>query len=335
VTHRYAAYGLAIESNRALPGLRAGAAGRADVTVEFAEGLAPQVDDAAARTTARTGSHSTHRCDDGGWLYRLASHGGERAWSMRVSGAGDRIELRWRGAVALADVGALVEVTGVPAALTLRGVPLLHGCVVGAGGAAFLVLGASGAGKSSVAAAAVASGRTLLADDVAALEARAAGVYAHVGGSRLRMNEDTARALGWDPGELERVYVTPDLPPKLFAPLPGEGGGARRVAAIFVLGERRAGQATIERAAPPAALRLLLANTYGHHAADAGLRAALLPFWARVAREVPVHRLAPAEGLESLPALVEALAAAAASPAAAMIRPPCGPPSSSSGRPAP
>src|SRR3712207_6942177 len=38
-------------------------------------------------------------------------------------------------------------------------------------------------------------------------------------GSQLRMNEDTAEALRWDPAELQRVFVSPTLPRKLRARL--------------------------------------------------------------------------------------------------------------------
>src|SRR3954467_1932312 len=99
MTHDYEAFGARVSSNRPLAALREAAAGsRPGVGGEFAEGRAPEVDErAAAQTTASTGSHSTLRAGDGGWLYRLASHGGERAWSMHVGGDGGRIGVRWRG----------------------------------------------------------------------------------------------------------------------------------------------------------------------------------------------------------------------------------------------
>ena len=321
--HAYEAFGLTVRSNRPLAALReAPAAEDADVVVDFAEGHPPEVEEAAATTTERTGSHSTHRCRDGGWLFRLASHGGERAWTMQVSGDGRRIELRWRGPIELADIAALVEVTALPAALALRGVPLLHGCSISAGdGSAFLVLGDSGAGKSSVAAAAVSAGHALLADDIAALAPADEGVLVQPGGVRLRMNEDTAVALGWQLDDLGSVFVEPALSPKRFALLSVEAGSLRpqpcRVGAIFGLAGRGGHAHSIERLAPAASLKLLLRNTYGNSTTDARVRAGLLPFWARAARELPVFSVAPAEGFASLPSLVDALA-----DAPAMLPPP-------------
>lgn len=311
MTHRYEAFGVAVRSNRPLPGLRPSETSRADVGVEFDDAGAPEVDPGAAGTTPGTGWGMVRECEDGGRLLLYASHGGESAWSMRVSGDGSSIEVRRRGPVEVADIAAFVETAGLPTALALRGVPLLHGCAVDAGSGAFLVLGEGGAGKSTVAAAAVARGSALLTDDIAALDAAGSRVHVHPGSSQLRMNEDTARALGWDPAELQRVFVTPELPSKRFARLSAAGGSlcaaARPLAAIFVLGERRAGPVEIDRLAPPAALGALLRNTFGERAAGARVTASLLPFWTRLAREVPVHSVSPPDGLAEAPALVDAL----------------------------
>ena len=315
MTHRYEAFGLAIGSNHRLNGMRTSDTTGVDIDVRFNGARAPEVDERAAHTTPSTGWGSVRGCQDGGRLLLYASHGGERAWSMRVSGDGRSIEVRWRGPVELADVAAFVETTGLPTALVLRGVPLLHGCAMDTGRAALLVLGPGGAGKSTFAAAAVTRGNALLTDDIAALDRTADRVHVHPGGCHLRMNEDTAEALGWDPAELRRVFVTPTLPPKLFARLSHADGslctGTRRVAAIFVLGERRSRSVTIDRLAPAAALTAILRNTYGEGGVDMRTRARLLPFWARLAREVPVHAVCPPDGLATAPSLVDALAVAA------------------------
>src|SRR5204862_5359002 len=127
-----------------------------------------------------------------------------------------------------------------------------------------------------------AAGHALLSDDFAALAPRGRGVYVHPGGSQLRLHADSARALGRDPSELSRVFVSPGLPEKVFARLTTHDGSfcahERRVAAIFVLGER-ATAVRIDRLAPAAALPLLLGNTFGQRAVDAAVRARVLPFW--------------------------------------------------------
>lgn len=313
MTCHYEAFGLAIRSDQPLPGLRPSEVQRVGLTVEFADSRAPEVDPGATATTAATGSGSVRACEDGGCVLRYASHGGESLLSTRVSGDGRSIEVRWRGSVALADIAAFVETTAIPTALALRGVPMLHGCAVDIGDAAFLVVGAGGAGKSTVAAAALARGNALLTDDIAALDTARARVHVHPGGCRLRMNGDTARALGWDGAGLERVFVNPALPRKTFLPLSTADGTlcaeARRVAAIFVLEERRAGSVRIGRVAPMDAVGLLLRNTFGQRAVDARVRAQLLPFWTRLAREVPVHTVSRPDDLAAAPELVDALGA--------------------------
>jgi hypothetical protein len=331
VTHLYAAYGALVRSNRPLDALREVPEGEADIEVEFAEGAPPEVDEEAAATSDATGFHSTHRRPDGGWLYRLASHGGARAWTMSVGGDGGAIELRWRGDVPVADIAAFVETAGLAAALTLRRTPLLHGCALARGdAAAFVVVGASGAGKSSLAATALAGGHTVVSDDIAALGDGPDGlVVVHSGGRTLRLHADTARAIGREPEALERVFADEMLPPKLFTWLPDAEPRERPVASIFALSGTRASHPRIERASPAEALPLLLRNTYGDSAADPPLRATLLPFWTRLAREVPVHVVTPPDRLGALPSFVDALTDAA------MLPQPCGPPSSSSGRPAP
>jgi hypothetical protein len=314
VTHFHEAYGLSIRSNRPLPGLRPSDARRIDLEVEFDERHAPEVDDRAGESTPLTGWGSVRECPDGGCQLLYASHGGARAWSMCVSGDGRSIGVRWRGAVDLADIASFVEATGIPTALTLRGVPLLHGCAVDTGAAAFVVIGPGGAGKSTVAAAAVAGGRSLLADDVVALDGTGDVVHVHPAGSQLRMHEDTARAMGWDPEGLPRVFVTPTMSGKRFARLSSADGSLcatpRRLDAIFVLGRRSAPAPSIARLPPTSALPALLANTFGDRAVDRRVRARLLPFWARLAQEVPAHAVHPPNDLAAVPAFVDALAAA-------------------------
>lgn len=327
MSNTYAVFGLVLRSNRPLPALTPVDAARADVQIEFAEG-SPELDPIAAETTADVGSQSAHTTADGGRVHRLASHGGERAWTMRVSGDGARIDVAWRGPVPPRDVVTLALNTGLPTALRLRGVPLLHGCAIGAGRGALVVSGASGAGKSSLAAAAVAAGCGLVADDVAALDARAGGVFVHVGPRQMRMNPDVARLFAADPKRLEPVLVTPGVPNKLVASLPPEDPRPRGVGAIFVLSERAA-EPRIERLRPRDALPLILRNAFADYAVAPSLRAALLPFWTRLAQEVPVHLVAPPDRLDALPAFVSTLVDAA------MLPRPCGQPSSSSGLPAP
>lgn len=313
MTSQHEAFGLTIRSDRTLTGLPLSQATKADLEIEFAEGRAPEVDPRAPATTATTGWGSTRETADGGRVFRLVSHDGERMWSMHVAGDGRTIEVRWRGDLELADVTYFVEVAGITAALALRGVPMLHASAVEVDGSAFLVVGPGGAGKSTLAAAAVARGYALLSDDVSALQAGPErGVCVHVAARLLRMHEDSARVLGWDHGVLEPLFVTPGMAAKQFVRLSATDGsladGSRPVAAIFMLRERVPGAARIERLTATQALPLVLSGTFGEGVADVRTRARLLPFWTRLVREVPIYIVSPSDEIGRVGELVDALA---------------------------
>lgn len=83
----------------------------------------------------------------------------------------------------------------LPLASTLRGLEPLHASAVEVGGRALLLVGRSGAGKSSVALQLVDRGARLLADDVAALDTAAGKPFVHPGPALMSA----------DPAELARV----------------------------------------------------------------------------------------------------------------------------------
>jgi hypothetical protein len=308
---RYSAYGLTIDANEPLPGAPPTSAPRADLTIDFRSGADPQVDPEAAITTDRRGWYSTTALAGGGRVYRLAAEGGARAWSMEVSANGRRIEVRWTAATELADVIAFVMTRGIAASLACRGVPLLHACAIGLGAGAALVAGPTGAGKSTVAAAAVAGGAALLADDISALVVREGRIHVEPGVHRLRLDSDVAQALGWDPDGLPRVFADPLLTDKRCVELSGAQGSfcdePRPLAAVYVLGERVPDGPRLARVSPTDALPLLLTNAYGSDLMDRPTKAELLSFWARLAQEVPVSRVHAPDDLAGLPALLAAL----------------------------
>lgn len=305
---RRSAYGLVIDTNRELPGTRACSAEAADVTIDFRADLPPEVDAAAARTTGERGWMSMGRGAGGSHIHRCASDGGARAWSMEVAPGGGRLEVRWTAGTELGDVIAFVLTRGLAASLAARGVALLHACVLAPAGRAVLVLGSSGAGKSTVAGAALARGWPVLADDIAALTGDGGRIGVHPGVAALRLDERTAQALGWDPPELPRVFTDPRMPGKRLIRWDDDPGDAPRpVEALVVLGHRRAGGPQIARLPATETLPILLGNLYGADLAERDPRADLLPFWARLATEVPALRVHPADDVAALPALLELL----------------------------
>jgi hypothetical protein len=81
----------------------------------------------------------------------------------------------------------LIPAQALPLAATLRGFEVLHASGVVLGGRAALFTGPPGAGKSSLAAALLRLGATLLSDDTVALETRDGALVAHPGAALLHL----------------------------------------------------------------------------------------------------------------------------------------------------
>ena len=314
-TRRYAAYGLTIDSNQPLPGAPASAAATADLAIDFRTEAPPEEipDPVLPADGVGDGWYAIDTLPGGGRLYRLGADDGARTWSMEVSGDGARMIVRRTEATGIDDVVTFVMTRGLGACLAAMARPVMHACAIDAGGEAIVVTGESGAGKSTLAATALRGGLRLLADDIAALSTRDGRVHVARGVRRMRLEPATARAVGRDPGQLERVFVDPGFADKRWVELRESDeatDGALPLAAVHVLGPRRAGPPLVERLAPAEALPLLLTGGYGADLLDPGARAALLPFWARLAQEVPVTRVHASDDLAALPALLETLTGA-------------------------
>jgi hypothetical protein len=191
---------------------------------------------------------------------------------MEVAGDGAHIEVRWTATMDLDDIVAFVITRGLAISLAYRRVPLLHACAITAGAGAFLFVGPSGSGKSTIAAAAVAQGAALMADDIAALTLRAGQVYVEPGLRRMRLDGDTAQALGWNHTALTRVFADPRLSDKRSVELSGgQGrfcGEPQPLRGIHVLGTRLTGEPETTRLSPVEALARILDNLYGDDLLD-------------------------------------------------------------------
>ncbi|WP_139188462.1 HPr kinase/phosphorylase [Aliiruegeria lutimaris] len=81
-------------------------------------------------------------------------------------------------------------------ALHMRKIVTLHASAVEIAGGAVLLCGPSGSGKSTMAASLHRRGFTLLCDDLCAIEVSDDGAIAHSDGRKLKLWEDTIKALG-------------------------------------------------------------------------------------------------------------------------------------------
>jgi hypothetical protein len=210
----------------------------------------------------------------------------------RISRGGARIECSppdvsaWRWQRFL--VGRIL-----PWAAVLRGLEALHASAVTFDGRAIAFVGATGAGKTSLALRLVARGARFLTDDVLALDSAGGALRAHPGASiaSVRPAEKAAiprsvwRGLGSVLGRSGKTYLAL---PREDAPVP--------LAAIYFL--RMGSGDAVERIARPDP-RLLLASTFVLGVQTAERLSNQLDVCAEIARTVPAFSLGIAPDLTS------------------------------------
>jgi hypothetical protein len=288
---RYRAYGLEIESERALPLRPCAAGGEADLRVA----ALPR----SRRERVRGPDRRDLEVSPEGWTLRYDNRDGD--WMAYDYHEPDRLlsvsgSLPWE--VRSAPLGGLVW--GV--FLGLRRRTLLHGACVRLGGAGLALLGASGHGKSTLAAALLLRGGGLVSEDLLVPAAAPSGWIVEPGAPSLHLLED-AYAMLRGPGQKAptlrdgkyRLVLSPD------------DGGPVPLAAICLLDppEPRP-KALLTRLSGRRALLGILEHLYGSawirppDEADLRLCAALVA-------DVPVHALSRPWNLEGVPETADLL----------------------------
>jgi hypothetical protein len=192
----------------------------------------------------------------------------------------------------------------LPLAVVLQGLEVFHAAAVAIDGKAVGLVGASTAGKSSLAVHLVLRGAELLADDVLALEPGGARLEVQPGPGIVSLRHAEARRLPGsdldrlgtllgDDGEALRVRVT---------------GATRAVplAALYFLDRGDAPRTSFETLWPPDP-RLLLGSTFNHMVATPERLTNQLEVCTRLAHGTPLFRahVAPATGAADLAAALE------------------------------
>ena len=177
---------------------------------------------------------------------------------------------------------------GMATILHQRGRLVLHASAVLIKGQAIAFIGASGYGKSTMAAALRARGHDTLADDFVAIAIDALGrvTMAH-GGADLRLWPESAAWLGLDPTQLPRVHPAADQR-SLCGPR-GTAAATMPLVAIVALadGERIA----IETLAPTQAFLELVRHSFCGHLLDCGGSVSHLEACAEITRRIPIRTL--------------------------------------------
>ncbi|MES2354006.1 MAG: hypothetical protein V4568_06280 [Pseudomonadota bacterium] len=193
--------------------------------------------------------------------------------------------------------------------LHLRGVLCLHGAVLEREGRAIAVLGDSGAGKSTIAAALVKNGARLLSDDLLVIPHTDRGVFVHSGCIGLRLTSNSASHLF--AGNEDGLGHVPWLDKKLwdmsgiadehcFQALP--------LAALYLLeSDDGAEDVTMEPPLPPsAALQRLIPAWYPPENLRL-LTQERLRHIQLVAKEVPLHVVRYVKQWQHLPRVIDLL----------------------------
>jgi len=192
-------------------------------------------------------------------------------------------------------------------AMCLRGLPTLHGSVVAVKGRAIGLLGVSGAGKSTLAAAFVAAGHTLVADDHLVIDQISSRWHVLPGPPRLRLWPASLPV--FEAGQVSSAIWTDTEGKHHVEPSFAANEEPLPLAAIYVLAPRdpKRSAVTIEALDPAASLNALMNQRFcmtpltpTHTVDSLAALSALIP-------EVPVRMLYRPNGLETLPEIIDAI----------------------------
>ncbi|MFL5383544.1 MAG: hypothetical protein ACJ8GN_13585 [Longimicrobiaceae bacterium] len=313
---RYLLYGLQVQTDQPLPGLRAEpGVGPADVRAWIGAhppGCAPSavaepwhLGDRPA--TGGEPALAAFRAADGSWLRLRYADGTE----FTVDRAGTRVGCTWRPGSTLEDTSTYLLGPVCGLLLRLRGLTCLHAGALAAHGAAWLLCGPGGAGKSTTTAALAARGHAVLADDAAVLDESPAGVTVRPAYPHLRLWPDAVRALFGAGAQLPAL--TPNWEKRSLDL--GERDGAFHphplpVRAVYLIGPREsAGAPRLAPAAAADAVLALAANSYLAWLPELAAQGRDLGRYARLVREAAVVRVVPHADARRLPGLCALLEA--------------------------
>jgi hypothetical protein len=314
-SRRYRHYGLTIESTVTLPGLPAANDGPTDVHVEVLR--APERPHVDSTWTAVNGLPGAWRAPGpAGSHLRLQLEGPSGNWAeFLLDDTGTTVRVTLGESSALDDACELLLAKIFSHVLAQRGLTCLHASVVAVDDRVIALVGAKGAGKSTLALALAQRGGQLLSDDVAPISSRGGVCGVAVGRAAVRIWPDSAASLGRASTELRPVwssvsglakgYYEQDEHRKLSNP------AWRPLAAVFLLPPR--GRVATPSARPVPRRDLLPALLANRHAAEGldhrGHRRDL-DCLAMLVRHVPGRELLRPDDLRAVSAAAEAVAVA-------------------------
>jgi hypothetical protein len=296
---RCTAYGLALQCNVPIPGLREDFEKRA-VDVQLTLGSIPS-ELVIARNSCGGRHYLSPEVAEGRPALEVYQLQGGRFFQLEyaddtkfvVDAEGCSIWATWPDTATLEDTVIYLLGPILGFVLRLRGVTCLHASAVVIQDRAVAFVGPSGAGKSSIAAAFAQRGHAVLSDDVVALSDRGDSFLVQPAYPRVRLWPESVEALFGSPDALPRLTPTWDkrflelsAPARFPAtPLP--------LAAVYILGERRSPSApvSIHGIAERTALMELVSNTYTSYLLNSAQRAQEFELLGRLLEHVPLNAL--------------------------------------------
>lgn len=330
--HYYAVYGLTIATTRSLLGLTPIAlsplgSAAVNVTINLLGApqpelaiLAPGFWQASAEAYQKNGFYLWTTSSEVGTYWRLRSRDGEDVFDFVINPDGTQVWGFWSTEELFQDAVSLLLGAVLGHVLRLRGVLCLHASVVAVEGNAIALIGASGTGKSTTAAALAARGFSALTDDIAALYWVGDRIWVQPGYPSLRLWSPSLKALQVPVAGLSRVSSRID---KCFLQLDtgpaqsiednhfaeNDSTNQRQFAAtplplqaIYVLDQRDA-SCRVAIAQPLnsiAALHHLLTHAYGRDVLSTSQRQDELRQLAAIAQTIPIRLLHRPDDLNQL-----------------------------------
>lgn len=224
---------------------------------------------------------------------------------------GTELWVTWPSSQTLEDMATYLLGPVLGLVLRLRGVTCLHASAVVVDGKAVALVGASGAGKSTTAAAFAKAGYKVLADDIVALDERSGAFWVRPAYPRIRLWDSSVEALygskevlplltpTWDKRYLDLLNGSQRFQSE---PLP--------LAAVYLLDERSAESNApfIEALPDNQKVMTLVANTYANYLLDKSMRAAEFASLGRLCQQIPFRKVTPHADAKFLPELCRVIA---------------------------
>jgi hypothetical protein len=306
VINTYCLYGLNIKSRWPLPGVKAIKSGPA--VVELLEGTADLFGKAKADVALRPDAAAWYEngfLKDGSIYLHWPG-----LFEFLISPDGSRIAARFLGDTHWEAFQAYLLGQVLSFALIKQGIEPIHCTVMVIDGRAIGLLGDCGYGKSTLAAAFLQAGHSLLTDDLLVLKENGRGFLAYPSFPRIKLFPEIAAALLGD-----KINGTPMNPftQKLIIPLGQEQicHISMPLQAFFVIRPPKPGlqgkRVTIRTISKRRACLGLIANTFNAKVTEPDRQTRLLAWASRLANRIPVKSLSYPRDLARLPEVVAAI----------------------------